>query len=109
MLDHCCEALLRDLGPHMRRSHPILEVDYPLEHDIHLAGRGLRLMPSAFCWRQPITLIAPDLPPVLVYPVRRTHLWRTDPTGDQGPKALAALLGATRAAWLQVIEVGCTT
>jgi len=109
MLDHGSEALLRDLGPHMRWSHPILEVDYPLEHDIHLAGRGLRLMPSAFCWRQPITLIDPDLPPVLVYPVRRTHHWWTDPTGDQGPKALANLLGATRAACLQVIEDGCTT
>lgn len=109
MVDHGSEALLRNLGPSMRWNPPILEVDYPLEHEIHLAGRGLRLMPSAFCWRNPITLIDPDLPPVLVYPVHRTHHWWTNPVGSQGPRALANLLGFTRAACLQVIEDGCTT
>ena len=109
MLDHGSEAVLRSLAPHMRWSPPVLEVNYPLDHEIHLAGRGLRLMPSAFCWRQPITLIDPDLPPVLVYPVNRTHHWWTTPAGNQGSTALANLLGVTRAACLQVIEDGCTT
>jgi DNA-binding transcriptional ArsR family regulator len=94
----------------MRWSPPVLEINYPVDHEIHLAGRGLRLIPSAFCWRQPITLIDPDLPPVLVYPVHRSHHWWTaTPAGGQGSRALAKLLGVTRAACLQVIEDGCTT
>lgn len=109
MLDHGSEALLGSLGPIMRWSPPILEVDYPLEREVHLAGRGLRLVPSAFCWRYPITFIDPDLPPVLVYPVHRTHHWWANPANEHGSKSLANLLGVTRAACLKVIEDGCTT
>jgi DNA-binding transcriptional ArsR family regulator len=109
LLDHGTEALLHSLRPTMRWSPPILEVDYPLDHDIHLAGRGLQLVPSAFCWHYPITLMDADLPPVLVYPANRTPHWWTDPAGDQDSKALANLLGVTRAACLRVVEHGCTT
>jgi DNA-binding transcriptional ArsR family regulator len=109
MLDHGSEALLGSLGPSMRWSPPVLKVDYPLEREVHLAGRGLRLVPSAFCCRYPITFVDPGLPPVLVYPVLRTHHWWTNPVGSQGPRALANLLGASRAACLQVIHDGCTT
>jgi hypothetical protein len=87
----------------------VLEVDYPVEHDIHLGGRGLLLVPSVFCWRVPVTLIDPGLPPVLVYPVTRGPDWWQPAAGGRGAKTLANLLGPTRAACLRVIENGCTT
>ena len=106
VLDRGGEGLLAGLGPSMRWNPPVLEATYHLQRDIHLGGRGLLLVPSAFCWRMPITLIDPDLPPVLVYPLPRTPGWWTGPTG---PRALANLLGPTRAACLRLIEDGCTT
>jgi DNA-binding transcriptional ArsR family regulator len=108
VLDGGPEGLLSRLGPAMRWKRPVLEVDYPVEHEIHLDGRGILLQPSAFCWRVPISLIDPGLPPVLVYPVTRNLEWWSGPDGH-GSRTLANLLGATRAACLRVIENGCTT
>ncbi|WP_351236335.1 winged helix-turn-helix domain-containing protein [Streptomyces sp. NPDC002133] len=108
LLDYGSEGLLAGLGPAMRWRPPLLEVDYPVEHDIHLDGRGLVLVPSAFCWRIPITLIDPSLPPVLVYPLPRTQDWWSL-EGSTDPKALSSLLGPTRAACLRLLEDGCTT
>jgi DNA-binding transcriptional ArsR family regulator len=108
VLDHSGEGLLDRLGPTMRWKPPALEVHYPVRHEIRLDGRGLLLLPSAFCWRVPITLVEPSLPPVLVYPVSRNLEWWAGPSGH-GSQTLANLLGRTRAACLQVIESGCTT
>ncbi|MFJ8608068.1 ArsR/SmtB family transcription factor [Streptomyces sp. NPDC093675] len=109
LLDQGSEGLLAVLGPTMRWKSPVLEVDYPVEHDIHLAGRGLILLPSAFCWQTPITLIDPSLPPVLVYPLSRRAGWWTAPVDSPKPRTLTNLLGSTRAACLRAIEDGCTT
>ncbi|MFC4589986.1 ArsR/SmtB family transcription factor [Sphaerisporangium corydalis] len=108
VLDHSGEGLLDRLGPTMRWKPPVLEVDYPVRHEIRLNGRGLLLLPSAFCWRVPVTLVDPSLPPVLVYPVSRNLEWWAGP-GGHGSEILANLLGRTRAACLKVIESGCTT
>ncbi|WP_240958169.1 ArsR/SmtB family transcription factor [Streptomyces chilikensis] len=108
LLDHGSQGLLADLGPSMRWKPPILEVTYPLQRDLYLSGRGLLLIPSAFCWQVPVTLINSELPPVLVYPLPRTPGWWAGPTGNDHPRALARLLGPTRAACLRVIEDGCT-
>ncbi|MBB6172415.1 DNA-binding transcriptional ArsR family regulator [Nocardiopsis mwathae] len=82
----------------------VLEVAYPLERHLHLDGRELVLLPSFYCWRYPIALQDPELPPVIVYPV-------TDyldlPTGERldaaRRRALEKLLGGTRAAVLRTI------
>ncbi|MEU3916906.1 winged helix-turn-helix domain-containing protein [Streptomyces sp. NPDC029004] len=104
------EALLNSFRPAMRWKRPVLEADYPKDRDIHLDGRGLLLIPSVFCWRNPVTLIDPALPPVLVYPVPRSPQWWTgDRTGQFSHQSLAHLLGASRAAALGSIEDGCTT
>ncbi|GGL18715.1 transcriptional regulator [Sphaerisporangium melleum] len=108
LLDSGPEGLLSGLGPTMRWRRPVLEVDYPVKHEIHLDGRGILLLPSAFCWRVPVSLIDPDLPPVLVYPATRNlEWWFKDDTHRF--QTLANLLGTTRAACLRVIEGGCTT
>ncbi|MEJ3748573.1 winged helix-turn-helix domain-containing protein [Actinomycetes bacterium KLBMP 9797] len=99
------ERVLAGLPPPLRWEPPVLLSPYPKDRDLHLAGRGLLLVPSFFCWRTPITLIDPDLPPVLVYPVQHDLGWLEDP-GEGGPRAnraLGALLGTTRAAVLETV------
>ncbi|MFB4308341.1 hypothetical protein [Actinomadura sp. GTD37] len=85
------------------RADRILEARYPVPVDVHLAGRGLRLIPSWFCATTPVVLADTDLPPVLVYPVAH----RPPPAAD--PNALAKLLGPTRARILATITVATPT
>ncbi|PSM42693.1 ArsR family transcriptional regulator [Streptomyces dioscori] len=108
-LDGGAEGLLGGLGPAARWEAPVLTVDYPLDQQLRLRGRGLRLIPSYFCWRRPITLLDEELTPVLVYPANRgLHLL----TGPERPgrSALARLLGRARASVLEEIALsGGTT
>ncbi|WP_411082633.1 ArsR/SmtB family transcription factor [Streptomyces sp. cmx-18-6] len=99
-------ALLETFRPMARWSPPVLEVTYPVERDLHLAGRGLLLVPSYFCWRKPVTLFDGALLPVLVYPVEKPVL----PPATTSGSSLARLLGPTRAALLyEVAARGCAT
>ncbi|ARF73059.1 transcriptional regulator [Kitasatospora albolonga] len=107
-------ALLETFRPMARWSPPVLEVTYPVERDLHLAGRGLLLVPSYFCWRRPITLFDAALLPVLVYPVEKPVESALAPAGPGLPVVsgapLARLLGPTRAALLyEVASRGCAT
>ncbi|HEX6499243.1 MAG TPA: helix-turn-helix domain-containing protein [Micromonosporaceae bacterium] len=108
MLDGGTERLLGTLRPGVRWTGGELQVDYPVDQELYLDGRGLVLQPSYFCWRQPVTLLDPSRPPVLVYPVERgTEL--VDGAGGTDGNALAALLGRTRAAVLAQVRTGATT
>ncbi|WP_446039701.1 ArsR family transcriptional regulator [Streptomyces sp. SID1121] len=114
LLSHGIDGLLNSLRPTLRWSAPVLEADYPVDRDLHLAGRGLLLVPSVFCWRTPVTFIDPGLPPVLVYPLDLTPGWVSDPAALSGRASgtedpLARLLGTSRAAALRLVEDGCTT
>ena len=100
-----CERLLDSFRPVMRWNPPVLEADYPVRRDLVLDGRGLLLVPGFFCWRTPVTLVDPELPPVLVYPIARDC--RVVHKG--GDRSLTALLGRTRAAVLRAVESGGTT
>ncbi|TMR04162.1 winged helix-turn-helix transcriptional regulator [Actinomadura soli] len=99
------EALLASLRPFAtwRPSDRVLEARYPVPLDVHLEGRGLRLIPSWFCCAAPVVLADAELPPVLVYPL--TH--QPPPVAD--PDALAKLLGPTRARVLATITVATST
>jgi DNA-binding transcriptional ArsR family regulator len=101
-------ALLDTLRPMAVWQPPVLEVDYPVDRDLRLEGRGLLLVPSYFCWRRPITLVDATLRPVLVYPADKTVL----PASAGGAAELARLLGPTRAALLQeaaALDCGTTS
>ncbi|GLZ13385.1 transcriptional regulator [Actinomadura sp. NBRC 104425] len=100
------EGLLRSYSPLFRWKPPYLEADYPVSQELVLGGRGLLLQPSFFCCRTPVTLVDPELRPVLVYPVAQDV---RDRVAGSGGKPLAALIGRTRAAILRSIEDGCTT
>ncbi|MFC5185951.1 ArsR/SmtB family transcription factor [Actinomadura harenae] len=102
--------VLGGIHPSARWSYPVLELDYPADHDIVLDGRGLVLQPSVFCWGAPVTLLDPELPPVLTYPVADEARWPVSPSPASREKAVAALLGRTRARVLVTIAVGaCNT
>ncbi|GAA4105114.1 winged helix-turn-helix domain-containing protein [Actinomadura miaoliensis] len=103
--------VLSTIHPTARWSYPVLELDYPADHDIALDGRGLVLQPSFFCWGPPVTLLDPALPPVLAYPVTPAFGWAaTDAEDGSRSRALTALLGDTRANVLKAIADGaCST
>ncbi|MET8079661.1 helix-turn-helix domain-containing protein [Streptomyces sp. NPDC005303] len=103
------DGLLASLGPVLRWRPPVLEADYPVERELRLEGRGLLLQPSLFCLRRPVTLAAPDLPPVLVYPIQHSLGWARLPSRPAPGGELAALIGRTRAAILEDVVPGRTT
>lgn len=97
------DGLLAGLRPVLRWNPPVLESDYPVEREVHPAGRGLLLVPSFFCWRLPVTYADGDLTPVLVYPIEHAE------AAPENAAALGRLLGTTRARVLRCIENGTTT
>ncbi|MEV1026471.1 transcriptional regulator [Streptomyces sp. NPDC050264] len=103
------EGLLASFRPVLRWRPPVLEADYPVEREVRLGGRGLLLQPSLFCVRRPVTLAAPDLPPVLVYPVQHALGWARPPGRPASGGDLGALIGRTRAAILEDVVTGRTT
>ncbi|TDD89277.1 ArsR/SmtB family transcription factor [Actinomadura rubrisoli] len=102
------EGLLGSLHPITRGGASFLEIDCPVERRLCLDGRGLLLVPSYFCHRRPIARRETGSVPLLVYPIGHRQL-----SAGRGPahRALAALLGATRAAILATIarNGGATT
>jgi DNA-binding transcriptional ArsR family regulator len=106
VLDTGVDGLLSGLSPAMRWHPPVLHVDYVEDRDLYLAGRGLRLVPTYFCWQSPVSMADPQLRPVLIYPL---HHNRPPAPVRPADASLAALLGRTRAAALRSVASGATT
>ncbi len=111
LLDGGVDRLLSTICPgRVRWRMPVLELSMPTDTEIHLGGRGLRLVPSVFVGELPMFLedVADrTAPPRLVFPaLQNTALLDEDRTP---PAALGALVGRTRAAALRAIGDGCTT
>ncbi|MGW1995219.1 ArsR/SmtB family transcription factor [Embleya sp. NPDC001921] len=117
LAEHGVEAMLAGLPPGFRWQRPTLEIGRgALIGTVEPAGRGLLLVPSAFCRTRPITYTSPtdDQAPVLLFiPVIRsvTDAATLLTTREGGlDEALSALLGRTRAHTLDAIGDGpCTT
>lgn len=103
LLDGGVERMLSRLHPRIRWEAPVLSTPYPVRRELRLAGRGLLLVPSYFCWARPIALHDTELEPVLVYPADRGLERLVDPAGGSRGNGPARLLGATRAAVLEEI------
>ncbi|GAA3598798.1 winged helix-turn-helix domain-containing protein [Nonomuraea rosea] len=97
------EGLLASLRPMMTWSAGELHIPGHRDQELHLQGRGLLLIPSYFCVSGPLTMLDPDLPPVLVYPVERGPDALPTTRASTVPAALGALIGSTRAAVLDAI------
>ncbi|WP_369032292.1 MULTISPECIES: helix-turn-helix domain-containing protein [Streptomyces] len=114
LLTEGLDAMLSRLHPTISWKAPVLELACP-DHDIdiHLEGRGLRLVPSLFCGREAAINLDPGLPPVVFYPVAHGTGWSPErtPAARTDHGVLGALLGPTRAALLRAIiaAYGATT
>jgi len=107
--DSGTDGLLGSLSPLVRWEPPVLHVAYPVDRDLLLAGRGLRLIPSYFCRRSPIALADARLRPVLVYPVDHSVHRAVPASCETSPQALGQLLGRTRARTLTALHEAATT
>lgn len=101
------ERMLASFEPLMRWHPPVLRMPYPIHRTMHLHGRGLRLVPSFFCWHHPVALANPALDPTLVYPIPHLPGWTTHPSATGS--GLTTLLGSTRAAVLDALQSACST
>ncbi|UNS95057.1 winged helix-turn-helix domain-containing protein [Streptomyces tubbatahanensis] len=107
------ESLLSTLHTWIDWRPPVLTVACGRMQEIVLKGNGLVIAPSMFL-AQPMVFACPEgseRPPVLVYPAplditTADALWSTAGTGD---RALAALVGRTRAKVLQALTETCNT
>jgi DNA-binding transcriptional ArsR family regulator len=100
------EGLLAGFAPLLHWTPPVLQTEYVVDQDLVLGGRGLRLVPSYFCQRTPLTLADPELPPVLIYPIEHRH--RLRPTLNRRA-GLNALMGRNRSAVLHALDHSATT
>lgn len=108
-------ALLEHLSPGRATWRPpVLEVEFPRDGDVHLAGRGLVIAPAALIGcafavyhdsgdeaSAPVLAVPTADSPLLAAALR---------DGAPGPgRPLEALLGRTRAAALRTVTDGCST
>ncbi|MBB4686756.1 ArsR/SmtB family transcription factor [Amycolatopsis jiangsuensis] len=100
------QLLLSTLHPDITWTPPVLRVRFPVEQDLHLNGRGLRVIPTFFGHGTPTTYKDPAMSPVLVQSLLHQ---RFDHDAEPG-SSLAALLGRTRARVLVRIAISqCNT
>ncbi len=119
LADGGVDRLLTTFHPQARWSSGVLELPTagrwsPGPVTARLNGRGLVLVPSVLCPVGPVPFFPydGDGPAIVLYPVEadlvtRTRWWNGRSSSGTAP--LAALLGRTRAAALEVIADGCTT
>lgn len=99
--------LFDTLHPTVRWAEDRLMCDDPWNLDLDLRGRGLPLIPSAFVDRRVLWNVRADSAPLAVYPARAAAtLWELPAPGSGG---LAAVLGATRAHLLELLQCPATT
>lgn len=87
----------------------VLELHTRVEEERHLEGQGLVLMPSSFVWPNIVAFTERPWRPTIVYPARGIGVLWSDPVEPPQADGLARLLGARRAAILQVLGTPSTT
>src|SRR4051794_2364058 len=105
---HGLGRALTDLHPSLSWQDGAISVTPAFEDArLDLAGRGVALMPSAFCWPDLLVVHDPPWSPTIVYPARGIgDLWTAPPIA---PAGLAGVLGATRALLLTDLARPATT
>ncbi|MEV5017186.1 DUF5937 family protein [Streptomyces sp. NPDC053780] len=108
LAEHGLGELLPEISPLCTWRAGTLTVRDHTDHERHLGGRGLVLMPSVFIWPHVIGTFKAPWQPALVYPTRGiVDLW-TEPVAPTGI-TLTRLLGRGRAAILASLDVPATT
>lgn len=109
VVDHGTEGILQNLGPALRWRSPVLHTVYPEERALHLDGRGLLLIPSYFCWGNPVTFGDTSLKPVMMYALNHEPHPSVLPEDLGAGAPLVALLGRTRTSVFRAVAMGATT
>ncbi|MBL1087267.1 winged helix-turn-helix transcriptional regulator [Streptomyces actinomycinicus] len=120
LAEHGVERLLRELNPrYITWASPVLHLTTASNRDgdVHLAGRGLLLIPSVFGAHYPAFDHPDDGQPWITFPVRGSAHAPMAPAAvtagvlSDPPASLRALLGRTRSTvlWAIAEHVGCTT
>lgn len=99
------DAALGRLGDSVRWDPPHLLIDTVHRGIFEGTGRGIRIVASVF-WRRPAVVIDGYQVPTIVYPIDAARVDRWATTEETNT---AALLGATRAAVLELLLVARTT
>lgn len=100
-------ALFADLHQTIAWHGGRLRADDPYQYSGSLTGEGLLLVPAVMTWPGVRKMIEP-YQPQLAYPARGiATLWETGP--PPAPRALAALIGQTRAAMLTALAQPSST
>lgn len=101
-------AALADLHPRLRWRDGHIESDERPGHVAELGGRGLLFVPSVFVWPHHMFSSEPPWPPVLIYSARGVAA-PSQLIDSTGPRALARLLGLSRAAVLVALDQPTST
>jgi uncharacterized protein DUF5937/helix-turn-helix protein len=102
------QRLFSDLHPEVSWRDDTLRIDKQHDERVELAGCGLLFVPSAFSWPNVYVIMDQPWQPTLIYPPRGVAtLWA--PGRCEGPEALAALVGPTRAAVLADLDAPRST
>ncbi|MFJ7335758.1 winged helix-turn-helix domain-containing protein [Streptomyces sp. NPDC101110] len=119
LAEHGVERLLSELNPrYITWASPVLHLTTASarDGDIHLAGRGLLLVPTVFGAHYPAYDHPDDGQPWITFPVKDSANATTTPVAtahmlSEAPSSLRALLGRTRATvlWAIAEHTGCTT
>ena len=103
LADGGADLLFADIDPTVEWAGGELRLHKRATATLDVGERGLLLVPSVFVWPRVVAVVDPAWPPTVVYPARGIGtLW--DPGRAAGPEALAALLGAGRAAVLAALH-----
>jgi len=103
LADGGARRLFADMDPAIAWAGGELRIRKRAEASLDLGDRGLLFVPSVFVWPRVVAVVDPAWQPTVVYPARGiATLW--DPGRPAGPRALAALLGARRAAVLAALD-----
>ena len=101
-------VLLPEISRHCGWDAETLTVAFRGEHERHLGGQGLVLLPSVFIWPNVVSTFEPPWQPTLAYPARGIGALWTEPA-DHTPDALLRLLGRGRAAVLAALDEPAST
>lgn len=110
LAQHGLRAVLAGLGRGGRWEGTTLVYDSPDDVEVKLSGHGLVLLPSTVWTGRPLIACHDDAPGILIYQaaVPRPLLGARERSADV-PSPLAALLGRTRAAALELLTRQHTT
>ncbi|MGQ4382765.1 DUF5937 family protein [Streptomyces sp. SAS_270] len=109
LAEHGIRTALAGLGPGGHWDGTTLIYDSPDDIQATLTGHGVTLLPSTLWTGRPLFAVHDDAPSIIVYEAAAPLPLLTEPRSEPAHGPLAALLGRTRAAALELLTKERTT